>query len=189
MDFSSFDLPSVLLDEKSASELHAHGSLAAAVLVPVTNWPERPTLTFTERNAELRKHAGEISFPGGMSEVGDSCLEETALREAEEEISLSRDVVEVIGALAPVGTFATSFRIQPFVGLIDDPQDMVPSPSEVAAILNFSIEELVGNYAMRRLVKRGVVLRTPTFEMGRYLIWGATARVLTDLLTRIGALK
>lgn len=189
VDFSTFDLPSVLLEEKAAAELHAHGSLAAAVLVPMTRWPERPTLTFTERNADLRKHAGEISFPGGMSDPGDSTLEETALREAEEEVSLSRDDVQVIGALAPVGTFATSFRIQPFVGLIEDEQEMVPSPGEVAAILSFSVEELVENYAMRRLIKRGVPLRTPTFEMGEHMIWGATARVLTDLLVRLQALR
>jgi hypothetical protein len=93
-----------------------------------------------------------------------------------------------VGA-SPVGTFATSFRIQPFVGLIEDEQEMVPSLREVAAILSFSVEELVENYAMRRLIKRGVPLRTPTFEMGEHMIWGATARVLTDLLVRLEALR
>jgi len=185
VDFSNFDLPSVLLNEDEAKELHAHGSVQAGVLVPISHWPDRPTLTFTERNADLRKHAGEISFPGGMSEEGDETLEATALREAEEEISLLASEVEVIGALAPVGTFATSFRIQPFVGLIGIDLDLVPSPNEVEKILTFTIDELVDNYAMRRLIKRGVPIRTPTFEMGEHLIWGATARVLTDLLTRL----
>ena len=111
VDFSTFDLPSVLLEESAAAELHAHGSVAAAVLVPMTRWPERPTLTFTERNADLRKHAGEISFPGGMSDPGDSSLEESALREAEEEVSLSRDDVQVIG-LAHPDELAPDLRVE-----------------------------------------------------------------------------
>jgi len=67
----------------------------------------------------------------------------------------------------------------------DEP--LVPNPSEVSAIFNFGIDELVEAYAMRRLVRRGVPIRTPTFEMERVLIWGATARILTDFLTRIRA--
>src|SRR5690606_33497675 len=107
------ELPEVLLDTDSAVRMKAHGSTEAAVLLPVSNWPHDPHLTFTERRADLRKHAGEISFPGGTTEESDRDLEDTALRESEEEIALHRVHVEVVGALPPVGTFATSFRIQP----------------------------------------------------------------------------
>ena len=102
----------------------------------ISNWPADPRLTFTERRADLRKHAGEISFPGGTTEEIDRDLEDTALRESDEEIGLRPHLVEVVGALPPVGTFATSFRIQPIVGLVSDEAEMVPNPDEVAAILD-----------------------------------------------------
>jgi 8-oxo-dGTP pyrophosphatase MutT (NUDIX family) len=189
VDYSSVDLKGSLLAEEDAIDLHAHGNRQAAVLVPVTGWPDEPELIFTERNADLKKHAGEISFPGGMSEESDPGLEWTALRETHEEVSISPDRVEIQGALAPVGTFVTSYRIQPYVGLVTGDEPLVPNPAEVAAILNFGIDQLVDAYAMRRLVRRGVPIRTPTFEMDRVLIWGATARILTDFLVRIGAFK
>jgi 8-oxo-dGTP pyrophosphatase MutT (NUDIX family) len=189
VDFESTDLSSLLLTAEDAGDLHAHGNREAAVLIPITGWPADPRLIFTERNADLNKHAGEISFPGGMSEGDDPNLEWTALRETHEEVSISPDQVEVVGALAPVGTFVTSYRIQPFVGLVSGDEPLVPNPDEVASILNFGIDELVDSYAMRRLVRRGVPIRTPTFEMERVLIWGATARILTDFLTRIKAFQ
>lgn len=189
MDFTAVDLPGLLLDTESAVEMKAHGKTEAAVLLPISRWPEDPHLTFTERRADLRKHAGEISFPGGTTEPEDRDLEETALRESHEEIDLHPDLVEVIGAVPPVGTFATSFRIQPIVGLVSADAKMIANPDEVAAILTFSFEDLLDAYAMRRLVRRGVPIRTPAFELGRHLIWGATARILTDFFHRIGAMK
>jgi len=189
MDFTEVDLPELLLDTDSAVAMKAHGNTEAAVLMPIRNWPADPHLTFTERRADLRKHAGEISFPGGTAEEQDRDLEQTALRESDEEIALRPGQVEVVGALPPVGTFATSFRIQPIVGLVAADARMVANPEEVAAILEFGLNELIDSYAMRRLVHRGVPIRTPTFEIGRHLIWGATARILTDFLHRIGAMK
>lgn len=189
MDFTDVDLPGLLLDTESAVGMKAHGKTEAAVLMPITRWPHDPHLTFTERRADMRKHAGEISFPGGTTEPEDRDLEQTALRESHEEIYLEPDLVEVIGAVPPVGTFATSFRIQPIVGLVSDEATMVPNPDEVATILTFGFNDLLDSYGMRRLVRRGVPIRTPTFEMDRHLIWGATARILTDFFHRIGAMK
>ena len=77
----------------------------------------------------------------------------------------------------------------PIVGLVSDDARLVANPDEVAAILSFGFDDLVEAYAMRRLVRRGVPIRTPTFELGRHLIWGATARILTDFFHRIGAMK
>ncbi|MGK2954759.1 MAG: NUDIX hydrolase [Solirubrobacterales bacterium] len=187
VDFESTDLSSLLLTAEDAGGIQTPGNREAAVLIPIIDWPGDPRLIFTERNADLNKHAGEISFPGGMSDDGDPNLEWTALRETHEEVSISPDRVEVLGALAPVGTFVTSYRIQPFVGLVSGDEPLIPNPAEVASILNFGIDELVDSYAMRRLVRRGVPIRTPTFEMDRVMIWGATARILTDFLTRIKA--
>lgn len=187
VDYGALDLSDLLLTHQEALSLRAHGSQEAAVLLPITDWSGEPKLLFTERRADLNKHAGEISFPGGMSEAGDEDLAATALRETHEEVNLRPDRVELVGALAPVGTFVTSYRIQPFVGLVSGDEPLRANPQEVASILHYGIDDLVDSYAMRRLVRRGVPVRTPTFDMGRHMIWGATARILADFLTRIRA--
>lgn len=182
------DLANALISDTDAVGMDAHGNRDAAVLIPIRDWPGRPEILFTERPDHLDKHAGEISFPGGKIEETDPSPRHTALRESHEEVGIEPAEIEVVGALPPVGTFVTSFRIQPFVGLLADTARPTPNPNEVAAILSFGIEELTSGYAMRRLVRRGVPIRTPTFEVDRHLIWGATARILTDLLRRIDAL-
>lgn len=169
--------------------MRAHGTTEAGVLIPVRDWPGQPRATFTERRSDMKKHAGEISFPGGRRDPEDPTTKITALREAEEEIALAPDLVEVAGALPPVGTFVTSFRIHPYVGLVESGAEMRPNPSEVAAILDFDLEELAAAYEMRRLVRQGIPFRTPTFQMGRHLIWGATGRILADLLKRLELLR
>jgi 8-oxo-dGTP pyrophosphatase MutT (NUDIX family) len=167
--------------------MEARGGTDAAVLVPLHGWPEKPGLIFTERRADMRRHAGEISFPGGRRDEGDADLTATALREAEEEIGLDPAAVELSGALPPASTFVTGYRIHPYVGLIADPSelDLKPNPSEVETVLAFSLEGLRNGYAMRRLVRRGVPIHTPTYEVDGHLIWGATARILGDLLSLI----
>ena len=167
--------------------MDAHGQTAAAVLVPLFGYPDRPGLVFTERRHDLRRHAGEISFPGGRQDHPDEPLLETALREADEEIGLAKAGVEVVGALPPIGTFVTSFKVHPFVGLIGDDLEFTPSPNEVETVLAFTLAELRDGFAMRRLVRRGVPIRTPTYVVAEHLIWGATARILGELLRRIEA--
>ena len=164
--------------------MDASGSVDAAVLVPLYGWPERPGLVFTERRHDLRRHAGEISFPGGRRDEGESYLE-TALREAEEEIGLDRSGVDVIGALPPIGTFVTNYKVHPIVGTIDADLDFSPNPGEVETVLAFELDELRKGFAMRRLVRRGVPIRTPTYIVAEHLIWGATARILGELLDRL----
>jgi 8-oxo-dGTP pyrophosphatase MutT (NUDIX family) len=167
--------------------MDAHGRTEAAVLVPIYGWPDEPGLVFTERRQDLRRHAGEISFPGGRRDHPDESLLGTALREAEEEIGLAPDRVEVAGALPPIGTFVTSYKVHPFVGLIGDELDSFePNPTEVETVLAFTVEQLRESFAMRRLIRRGVPIRTPTYLVGDHLIWGATARILGELLQRIG---
>jgi hypothetical protein len=110
------------------------------------------------------------------------------LREAEEEIALAPGDVEVSGALPPASTFVTGYRIHPFVGRIPDPGglDLQPNPTEVETLLTFSLEVLEQGYGMRRLVRRGVPIHTPTYEVDGHLIWGATARILAELFDRLG---
>ena len=164
--------------------MDASGGVDAAVLVPLYGWPDRPGLVFTERRHDLRRHAGEISFPGGRRDEGESYLE-TALREAEEEIGLTRAQVDVIGALPPIGTFVTNYKVHPVVGLIEGGLAFQPNPSEVETVLAFRLDQLRDGFAMRRLVRRGVPIRTPTYVVGEHMIWGATARILGELLKRV----
>jgi 8-oxo-dGTP pyrophosphatase MutT (NUDIX family) len=158
----------------------------AAVLLPLYGWPGEPGLVFTERRADMRRHAGEISFPGGRPDEDDADLAATALRETQEEIGLDPAVVELGEALPTTGTFVTGYRIHPFVGRIPHPAqlDLQPNPAEVETVLTFSLELLRESYEMRRLIRRGVPIHTPTYEVEGHLIWGATARILGDLLDR-----
>ena len=172
---------------EEAAALEAHGGTDAAVLLALYGWPREPGLIFTERRADLRRHAGEISFPGGRQDPGDADLAATALREAQEEIALDPSDVGVVGALAPVSTFVTGYRVHPFVGTVAHPRELglEPNPAEVETVLTFLLELLREGYAMRRLIRRGVPIHTPTYEVEGALIWGATARILADLLGRL----
>jgi 8-oxo-dGTP pyrophosphatase MutT (NUDIX family) len=181
---SSSDLRELLLSQAEAERLDAHGRTDAAVLVPMHGWPDNPGLVFTERRSDLNRHAGEISFPGGRRDEGEDLLD-TALREAEEEIGLSRDHVEVVGALPPIGTFVTNYKVHPFVGLIEKGMRFEPNPSEVESVLVASLDDLESAHGKRRLVRRGVPIKTDTFLISDKLIWGATARILSDLFQRL----
>jgi 8-oxo-dGTP pyrophosphatase MutT (NUDIX family) len=167
--------------------MDVRGRTDAAVLLPLYGWPREPGLIFTERRADLRRHAGEISFPGGRQDEGDADLAATALREAEEEIALDPAAVELSGALPPTSTFVTGYRVHPFVGLVANPAELglEPNPAEVETVLTFSLDVLADGYAMRRLIRRSVPIHTPTYEVEGHLIWGATARILGDLLSRL----
>ena len=167
--------------------MDAHGRTDAAVLVPIYGWPEKPGVIFTERRGDLRRHAGEISFPGGRQDEPDEDLRATALREAHEEVMLEPGSVELIGALPPIGTFVTSYKVHPFVGLVDHPSKLglEPNPDEVETVLAFTVDRLREGFEMQRLVRRGVPFRTPTYTVDEHFIWGATARILQDLLDRM----
>jgi 8-oxo-dGTP pyrophosphatase MutT (NUDIX family) len=184
---STRDISSLLLSAEEAAGMDARGPTEAAVLLALYGWPDNPGLIFTERGGDLRRHAGEVSFPGGRQDAADADLEATALREANEEIALDPAGVEVVGALPPVSTFVTGYRIQPFVGLVDDPAELhlQPNPTEVEVVLAFTVERLREGYEMRRLIRRGVPVHTPTYEVDGQMIWGATARILGDFLKRL----
>jgi 8-oxo-dGTP pyrophosphatase MutT (NUDIX family) len=163
------------------------GRKESAVLVPLfIDAAGEPHAVFTERRHDLRRHPGEISFPGGRRE-GDEALLETALRETFEEVGLPPDAVEVAGALAPVGTYVTNYAIYPFVGVIEPGMEWVLGETEVAQVLELPISALVAGAGERRMVRRGMAFKTHTFEVDGHLIWGATARILADLLLRFPA--
>jgi 8-oxo-dGTP pyrophosphatase MutT (NUDIX family) len=176
-------LRELLLTPEQAAELDsAGGSTDAAVLVPLYLSGGDLVAVLTERRHDLRRHAGEVSFPGGRQDFPEEDLRRTALREAEEEIGLPPDDVELVGALPPTGTFVTGYRIHPFVGLIEPGHVWTRQESEVERILEVSLPELVGGFEMKRLIRRGVPIKTPTYTVDGTLVWGATARIVQQLL-------
>ena len=178
------DLRRALLDPGDAAPLDRRGSVDAAVLVPIFGSAERPGLVLTERREDLRRHAGEISFPGGRPEPDEDLLG-AALREAEEEISLRPGDVEVLGVLEPVSTVVTGYMIHPFVAAVPSDLPFEPNPDEVAAVLLLHLDELRQGFEMRRLIRRGVPVKTATYTVGDHLVWGATARILRSLFELI----
>jgi len=175
-----------LLDSADAVQLTVPGAKHAAVLVPLYRDAAGALhAVFTERRADLRRHAGEISFPGGRRDVEDADLCATALRESHEEIGLPPEAVEVLGALQPTPTFVTDYAIYPFVGLIEPGFAWVLQETEVGQVLELPVERVRQGYARRRLVRCGVPFRTDTYEVDGHLIWGATARIVADLLERV----
>ncbi|MGI8712384.1 MAG: NUDIX hydrolase [Solirubrobacteraceae bacterium] len=178
----------VLLEPTAAAQLEVSGRTDAGVLVALYLDEDRLHVVFTRRRENLRRHPGEISFPGGRHDETDADLLATALREAEEEIGLPAAEVEVLGALQPTPTIATGYAVYPFVAMIEPGRAWTLSPREVAAVLELALDDLRSGYARRRLLRRGIPIRTDTYVVGDELIWGATARILADLFDRIGPL-
>jgi 8-oxo-dGTP pyrophosphatase MutT (NUDIX family) len=157
------------------------------VLVPlfVPAEAEAAHVVLTRRRADLRRHAGEISFPGGRQDPEDANLTETALREAEEEIGLTREVVTLLGDLPAISTFATNYLIHPFVGMIPAGQRWRVSPREVDAVLELPLRDLQESRTRTRLQRRGISFETDAYVVEDHLIWGATARIIEHLLERL----
>jgi 8-oxo-dGTP pyrophosphatase MutT (NUDIX family) len=161
--------------------------IPAAVLVPlfVVGEASEPHVVLTRRRADLRRHAGEISFPGGRQDAEDATLTDTALREAEEEIGLERSHVQLLGALPPTSTFATNYVIHPFVGVIPAGLIWQLSPREVDAVLELSVGALRSARTRTQMQRRGITFETDAYVLDEHLIWGATARILEHLLDRL----
>ncbi len=182
-------LRAVLLDPIEATALQVHGRTKAAVLVALYVDGGDVHAVFTRRRHDLRSHAGEISFPGGRRDEDEDDLRVTALREAEEEIGLPREHVRIVGALTPTPTVATNYAIYPFVGLIEPGLTWTPSAQEVDQVLELRLTDLRAAHARRRLLHRGIPFRSDVYSVGEGLvIWGATARIVGDLLARVDSL-
>ena len=182
-------LRAVLLDPAEAAAVAVHGRTKAAVLVVLYVEGGALHAVFTRRRHDLRSHAGEISFPGGRRDPEDATLLDTALRETEEEIGLPRELVHVLGALPPTPTIATNYGVYPFVGLIEPGRLWTLSPREVDEVLELRLSQLRAARTRRRLLHRGIPFRTDVYDIAKdAVIWGATARIVGELLARIDPL-
>ncbi len=179
------ELRELLLSPEEAAAMDAPGRVDAAVLVPLYLDAGELHAVFTKRREDLRRHAGEISFPGGRQDEPAEDLLVTALREAEEEIGLPRAEVELVGALPPTPTFVTGYRIHPFVGAIKPGHAWTPQPTEVEVVLELSLAALRRGHESKRLTRKGVPFKTTTYTADGNFVWGATARIVESLLERL----
>ncbi|HEX2728194.1 MAG TPA: CoA pyrophosphatase, partial [Rubrobacteraceae bacterium] len=190
--YESFSPVDVVTGERLSRSLPPDDNARrAAVLVPVLMEPDGARLVYTVRKDHLNDHAGQISFPGGSLDARDESLLDTALREAEEEIDLSRDLVEVIGALEDMYIPPSNFRVSPYVGLLPPEAEMVLAPDEVEEIFTVSIRALIAPKAFRKVLwqRDGRDYEVPVFAVEApepREIWGATAGMTAALLTRLG---
>ena len=154
--------------------------LGAGVLVPIA-WSPRPTVFATLRPMDLSLHGGEICFPGGRPEEGDSSLYETALREAREELAI-QDLL-FLGRLSSIPLYTTDYRIEPYVVQIAN-APLQPNAREVAKVLEIDLEEkiLSGEVEGIPYTLDGEELLSPIFRFGEHVMYGATAITLHELL-------
>jgi 8-oxo-dGTP pyrophosphatase MutT (NUDIX family) len=164
------------------------GSRPAGVLVPLFEQAGEAHLILMKRPETMPTHQGEISFPGGGLRPGvDASPRETALREAEEEVGLPRDAVDVVAELDTLATVGSRFTIAPFVGLVDALPPLVPNPREVVKILEVPLSELLDEDAFHEEYWGSPDRAIAFFELPRETVWGATARVLVAFLAHLTA--
>ncbi len=153
----------------------------AAVLVPLINRTDGLTVLLTERTEHLATHAGQVSFPGGHTEEGET-PEQTALRETDEEVGLAPDKVTVLGRLDHYVT-RTGFMVTPVVGLIEPPFDVHPDPHEVAEVFEVPLDFFLDpdNHEQHSYFYQGKDRYFYAMPYEGHYIWGATAGMLVNL--------
>jgi len=166
-------------DLERQKENSARNLKAASVLLLVVNHPCDPTVVFTQRTAHLSDHAGQISFPGGRVDEGDETAEHTALREAQEEIGLVPECVQILGRLPEYHT-STGFRVTPVVGWCEPPVCYKPDPHEVADVFEVPLAFLLDtrNHRYESAIHKGRLRNYWAVPFGDHFIWGATAGML-----------
>lgn len=159
----------------------------AATLLLVFPIDELAHIALTVRADTLGRHSGQVSFPGGVIEPGES-IEQAALREAFEEVGLPPEEVRVVGRLSPLDIPVSGFRLHPIVATLGHRPSLKGARGEVARILEISVDELLEpqHLIFPERERDGRSLTIPAFQIRGHEIWGATAMVLAEFLTLLG---
>jgi 8-oxo-dGTP pyrophosphatase MutT (NUDIX family) len=162
----------------------------AAVLLPLIWWQDEWQLVFTRRTDTVEHHKGQVSFPGGGCDLGESSPEETALREAWEEIGLLPEDVRLLGRMNDVITI-TRYRITPVVGVMPWPYEVRLEKAEVARVFTIPLRWLADqqNWSERPFTLNGITFSTPVIRYNLYdgeNLWGISARIIQNFLTVLG---
>jgi len=153
----------------------------AAVLVPLFVRDGALYVLLTRRTETVEHHRGQISFPGGVEEEEDETAFQTAVRETDEELGIPPEDVRLLGALSPLVT-VTDFFVEPFVGAIPYPHVLRPAEAEIAEVIDVPVAALLSPGVLEERVLPGRVEPTLFYHHGDHVIWGATARMLKELL-------
>jgi 8-oxo-dGTP pyrophosphatase MutT (NUDIX family) len=155
----------------------------AAGLVLLYPGATGPSIPLTIRGSELRRHAGQISLPGGATDPGET-LVQAALREAHEEIGVDPARVRVLGELTPVYVLVSGFTLHPIVGVTDERPDFRPAAHEVEEVIEISIDDLqdASNIRQGTRTREGVAVEYPYFDLRGRHVWGATAMILGEFI-------
>ncbi|MGB0114512.1 MAG: CoA pyrophosphatase [Ilumatobacteraceae bacterium] len=159
----------------------------SAVLIALHDGVDGAEVLLTRRSMQLRNHRGEISFPGGRTDPGETPIE-TALREAHEEVGLDPSLPSVVGELGHLSTIVSRSHIVPVVSILDERPDLAPQTGEVDRVLWTPISDLTrdGTYRMERWGNPPIDRPLHFFELDDETVWGATAHMLVELLTAAG---
>jgi 8-oxo-dGTP pyrophosphatase MutT (NUDIX family) len=144
-------------------------------------------LVLTVRTSDLNHHSGQVSLPGGGWEEGDASLQETALREAREEIGIVTDGLELLGSLTPIYVPPSNNVVHPFVAYTPQRPAFHPDPKEVAELLEVPLHLLLDPATRREEVWtwRGAPLHVPFYVVGEHKVWGATAIILAEFVAML----
>ncbi|HYB54071.1 MAG TPA: CoA pyrophosphatase [Thermoanaerobaculia bacterium] len=175
------DLRRRLASRREAPAPPSDGFRRAGVLVPLFVRDGSLWIVFTRRTESVEHHRGQISFPGGAEEPGDKSLWETALRESEEELGIRPQDAWALGRLTPLTT-VTNFYVEPFVGAIPQPYAFRPAESEIAEVLEVPVASLMDPSVLETRALPGRAEPVLFYHSGDQVIWGATARMLAELL-------
>jgi 8-oxo-dGTP pyrophosphatase MutT (NUDIX family) len=170
--------------------LAIEGFRRAGVLVPLILGDERADLLFTKRTDHVETHKGQISFPGGMADASDADIVQTALREAEEELGIGANLVDIKGILDDLAV-PSGFIITPVVGILGALPPLTPNPQEVAEAFTVPLAFFCNPANGRSELKeyRGVRNEVWFYEHGEHDIWGATAMIVRSLLLNLGVME
>jgi 8-oxo-dGTP pyrophosphatase MutT (NUDIX family) len=158
----------------------------AAVLLPLFVRDGALRIVLTRRTETVEHHRGQISFPGGAEEEADESAFATAVRETEEELGIPAGDIRLLGALSPLAT-VSDFFVEPFVGAIPYPHVLRPAEAEIAEVIDAPIAALMDPKILERRLLPGREAPTLFFHYGQHVIWGATARMLKELLDALRA--
>ncbi|HRW21334.1 MAG TPA: CoA pyrophosphatase [Bacteroidales bacterium] len=183
-------LPGIIAQKRMMPEIHSSHLeyfsdkplRKAAVLISLFPFNGHVGTLFIERTQDTSPHSGQIAFPGGRFEPNDNTLINTAIREANEEIGINPDEVEIIGSLTPIEIPISGFSVTPIIGVLQTDPKIKPCPTEVQNYFKVTLKELLNtnNKTTGEVPVRNKRITTPYYKLKHTIIWGATAMVLSE---------
>ena len=172
-----------IIEDKDSVYLHA------AVLIPLYRYENEYRLLFTKRTNSVEHHKGQISFPGGAVDEEDKTLEDTALREASEEIGLLPEDVTLLGRIDDTLTVVSNFVVHPIIGMIPYPYDFKINRGEVKRLIEVPLQVFMVDNPKDRIHDveyGGATYASVAYPYGDDIIWGATARIMENFMEILG---